>query len=181
MALIDDLDLPARWAGRERFTVLIDTFGQGEAFAALWAAWRADPARCGTLHVVALARGPVDGAALRAACAARGPTFDTPDPWPPATPDFHTLTVEDGHVRLLLAVGDTRRFWRELVARVDAFRLDDPDLDPVGLPKALVRLSAPEAAVSAPGARPDFRAGLRARGFALADDPAAAVTAVYRP
>jgi tRNA 5-methylaminomethyl-2-thiouridine biosynthesis bifunctional protein len=180
MAALDTaLDLPARWAGRDRFTVLLDTFGHGEGFAALWAAWRADPARCGTLHVVA--QGPVDDAALRAACTAHGLPTPWPGEWPPATPDFHTLVLDGGRVRLLLALGDPRRFWRELVARVDAFRLDAPDLDPVGLPKALVRLSAPEATVSAPGATPAFRAALRSRGFVLADEPHAAVTAHYRP
>jgi tRNA 5-methylaminomethyl-2-thiouridine biosynthesis bifunctional protein len=171
--------LPARWAGRDRFTVLLDTFGRGEGFAALWAAWRADPGRCGTLHVVA--QGPVDEAALRAACAAHGLPTAWPGGWPPATPDFHTLVLERGRVRLLLALGEPRRFWRELVARVDAFRLESPDLDPVGLPKALVRLSASEATVSAPGATPAFHAALRSRGFVLADDPQAAVTAHYRP
>jgi len=171
--------LPTRWAGRDRFTVLLDTFGHGEGFATLWAAWRADPARCGTLHVVA--QGPVDDAALRAACAAHGLPATWPAEWPPATPDFHPLVLEGGRVRLLLALGEPRRFWRELVARVDAFRLESPDLDPVGLPKALVRLSAPEATVSAPGATPAFRAALRSRGFVLADDPQAAVTAHYRP
>lgn len=171
--------LPARWAGRDRFTVLLDTFACGEGFAALWAAWRADPARCGTLHVVA--QGPVDDAPLRAACAAHGLPATWPGEWPPATPDFHSLVLEGGRVRLLLALGEPRRFWRELVARVDAFRLESTDLDPVGLPKALVRLSAPEATVSAPGATPAFRAALRSRGFVLADDPQAAVTAHYRP
>ncbi|ARN21380.1 FAD-dependent 5-carboxymethylaminomethyl-2-thiouridine(34) oxidoreductase MnmC [Piscinibacter gummiphilus] len=171
--------LPARWAGHDRFTVLLDTFGRGEGFAALWAAWRADPARCGTLHVVA--QGPVDDAALRATCAAHGLPATWPGEWPPATPDFHTLVREGGRVRLLLALGEPRRFWRELVARVDAFQLESPDLDPVGLPKALVRLSAPEATVSSPGAAPAFRAALRSRGFVLADDPQAAVTAQYRP
>jgi tRNA 5-methylaminomethyl-2-thiouridine biosynthesis bifunctional protein len=173
------LDLPARWAGRDRFTVLLDTFGDGDGFAALWAAWRADPARCDTLHVVA--QGPVDDVALRAACTARGLPTPWPGEWPPATPDFHTLVLDGGRVRLLLALGDPRRFWRELVARVDAFRLDAPDLDAVGLPKALVRLSAPQATVSAPGATPAFRAALRSRGFVLADDPQAPVTAWYRP
>lgn len=176
MAQDSALDLlPARWAGRDRFTVLLDTFGHGDGFAALRAAWRADVARCGTLHVVSHAA--VDDEALRTACAAHG----LPAEWPPATPDFHTLVLDGGRVRLLLALGDPRRFWRELVARVDAFRLESPDLDPVGLPKALVRLSAPEAMVSAPGATPAFRAALRSRGFVLADDPQAAVTAHYRP
>jgi len=171
------IDLPRRWAGRDRFTVLLDTFGQGDGVAALRAAWRADPARCGTLHVLALAQGPVDPAT----CAAHGLNLPGGEPWPPATPDFHTLVLDDGRVRLLLALGDPRRFWRELVARVDAFHLDATDLDPVGLPKALVRLSAPEATVSAPGATPAFRAALRSRGFMLSDDPAAIETARYRP
>ena len=37
--------LPARWAGRQDFTVLETGFGLGHNLLALWDAWRNDPRR----------------------------------------------------------------------------------------------------------------------------------------
>lgn len=158
------MDLPARWQGRERFAVMLDTVAP---FPALWAAWRADPQRCVRLDVVLLAPGPLDGGALRQACSAH--ELDLPADWPPATADFHSLTLDGGRLHLLLAAGDPRRAWREVVARIDAFRFDAPIPDPVGLPKALVRLAAPGTTVTAIHAPPALRDSLRARGFELAE------------
>ena len=158
------MDLPARWQGRTRFAVMLDTVAP---FPALWAAWRADPRRCTRLDVVMLAPGPLDGTGLRQACSSLG--LDLPDRWPPATADFHAVSLDDGRLHLLLVAGDPRRAWREVVARVDAFRFDAPIADPIGLPKALVRLAAPEATVTALHASAALRDSLRARGFELTE------------
>src|SRR5260221_13710050 len=50
--------LPARWAGRERFVILETGFGLGLNFLATWQAWRGDPQRCGRLHFVSVEKHP---------------------------------------------------------------------------------------------------------------------------
>ena len=166
MTVPTSLALPAAWQGRERFTVLLDDFGTGAGVARLWALWQADPLRCGRLDLLAVARTPVAPDAWVAACAAEG--LAAPIDWPPATPDLHSLSLADGRVNLLLACGPARAAWREFVAQVDAFHLAGTDIDLVAVPKALARLAAPDASVSAPHATEGLRAALQARGFALA-------------
>lgn len=168
--LLAALGLPARWRGRDRFVVLLDAFGRGEAVAALAAAWSADPARCEHLDVIALAE---------VAPAAGHDVPGLPADWPPGTPDFHAAWLDGTGIRLLLAGGDPRRAWRDLVARVDAFHLAHPVADPLGLPKALVRLAADDATVAADHPTEPLRASLRARGFVAEDG--AAWLARYRP
>ena len=153
------------WQGRERFSVLLDT---PTPFPALWAAWRSDPHRSTRLDVVMLSAEPLDAMALKLACASEG--LEMPAHWPPAPADFHRTVLDGGRLHLLLAAGDPRRAWREVVARINAFRFDAPVIDPQGLSKALVRLAAPDATVSARHASPALRDHLRARGFELAED-----------
>ena len=50
------MDLLPHWRGRERFVVFDTDWGDGSAFAAWVAAWRADPQRPAHLHVIAIAR-----------------------------------------------------------------------------------------------------------------------------
>src|SRR5512138_494433 len=59
-------DLPARWAGRERFVILETGFGLGLNFLATLHAWRRDPARCARLHYVAIEKHPFTLADARA-------------------------------------------------------------------------------------------------------------------
>jgi tRNA 5-methylaminomethyl-2-thiouridine biosynthesis bifunctional protein len=163
------------WQGRERFSVLLDT---PEPFPALWASWRSDPNQSARLDVVMLSPGPLEAEVLNRACAAEG--LEMPAHWPPATADFHCIALDSGRVHLLLATGDPRRVWREVVARIDAFRFDAPVIDPQGLSKALVRLAAPHATVTARHDSPALRDNLRARGFELAADGHQPM-ACYRP
>jgi tRNA 5-methylaminomethyl-2-thiouridine biosynthesis bifunctional protein len=57
-------DLPHRWRGRERFTVLETGFGLGLNFLSTWALWEADPQRCANLHFVSAEGYPVSAADL---------------------------------------------------------------------------------------------------------------------
>jgi tRNA 5-methylaminomethyl-2-thiouridine biosynthesis bifunctional protein len=57
-------DLPQRWRGRDRFTVLETGFGLGLNFLSTWATWEADPQRCGSLHFVSVEGFPVAAADL---------------------------------------------------------------------------------------------------------------------
>ncbi len=123
--------LPGRWQGRERFVVLLTDDARGEAFLALWRAWLADPARPASLVVMSIvARGLQPGGAPPDE--QTGTTRRPSDPlaqalhrqWPVDTPDLHTLSFEQGRVKLLLALGETSRWMPELVAEVDAFCLN---------------------------------------------------------
>ncbi len=103
--------LPAAWAGQPQWRVLDTCFGDGLRFLAIWAAWRADPARPRLLHCAALQGRPDSGAALLQAAAA---TAD-PDLQPLASalhaqlwgllPGLHRIALDGGQVLLTLCVG----------------------------------------------------------------------------
>jgi len=61
--------LPARWQGRDHFTILETGFGLGINFLAAWDAWRADPRRPRRLHFVSIERRPFARGDLAAALA----------------------------------------------------------------------------------------------------------------
>ncbi len=167
-------DLPARWQGRDAFTVLETGFGLGNNFLATWAAWRADPRRPRRLRFVSIEKHPLRGDDLRRALA------DSPEPalaaalcdaWPPLTPDLHLLSFDDGAVELLLALGDATGQLRGLVLQADAFYLDgfsparNPQMWSADLFKALGRLAAPGATAATWSAARAVRDGLRGAGF----------------
>ena len=166
--------LPARWRGRERFTILETGFGLGNNFLATWAAWRDDPARCERLFFVSIEKHPLRVADLARAHAA-SPAPDLARQliaaWPPATCNLHTLDFEAGRVRLLLAWGDVRAWAREIVARVDAFYLDgfaparNPAMWDRGVFAMLARLAAPGATAATWSAARAVREGLQGAGF----------------
>ena len=66
-------NLPARWHGRDAFTILETGFGLGNNFLATWAAWRADPQRCARLRFVSIEKHPLrfDDQIGRASCRER--------------------------------------------------------------------------------------------------------------
>jgi tRNA 5-methylaminomethyl-2-thiouridine biosynthesis bifunctional protein len=167
--------LPQRWDGRAAFTILETGFGLGNNFLATWAAWRADPRRCTRLRFISVEKHPLRLEDLRRAHAA------SPAPelaqalcaaWPPLTPDFHRLAFDEGHVELLLVLGDAAQRLRQLVASVDAFYLDgfapakNPPMWETGLFKSLARLAAPEATAATWSAARAVRDGLQQAGFA---------------
>ncbi|MDD4887274.1 MAG: FAD-dependent oxidoreductase, partial [Thiomonas sp.] len=94
------LDTPARWAGRDQFTILETGFGLGVNFLATWAAWRADPQRCARLDYVSLELHPVCAADLlahappelqdlAAALAAQ---------WPPPVRGLHRIVLDENRL-----------------------------------------------------------------------------------
>lgn len=167
--------LPGRWRGRARFTVLETGFGRGDNFLATWAAWRDDPARCERLFFLAIDPQPLGAEALARA------HVSTPTPtlarqliaaWPASTRNLHLLDFEAGRLRLLLAFGAVQARIRELVARVDAFYLDDwaPSLAPRhGLFPMLARLAAPQATAATWRSDALVREGLHSAGFEVQD------------
>lgn len=172
--------LPARWQGRARFVVLEAGFGLGNNFLATWAAWRADPQRCGQLVFVSVEKHPFSADDLRRALQGHELgelTEQLLAQWPVLTPDLHTLEFDGGQVRLLLALGDVTLWRNELVASVDAFYLDgfapthNTEMWDERLCKALARMAAPGATAATWSFARALRDGLSAAGFTVGRGP----------
>jgi tRNA 5-methylaminomethyl-2-thiouridine biosynthesis bifunctional protein len=169
-------DLPARWAGRQRFVVLETGFGLGNNFLATWAAWRADPQRCERLVFVSFDKHPLSKADLERVHA----SSELPElaaeliaAWPLLTPDLHSLDFDRAHVQLLLGFGDAGELLRGLQADVDAFYLDGfaPDRNPEMWSQHLItrlgKLAAPGATAATWCAARPVRDALASAGFAV--------------
>ena len=123
-------DLPARWRGREQFTVFETSFGLGLNFLATWAAWREDPARSARLHHISVDPHPFDRAGLARMLASCVPPAwqaladELLAHWPPMTPGMHRLDLDEGRVSLTLALGSPRELVPQLSFHADAFYLD---------------------------------------------------------
>ena len=185
--------LQAAPAGRERVVMLQTGFGEGQRFLAAWQAWRAagdDPQRSARLVFIAIEPQPPTHAELAAAHRA-SPWPDLARAllaaWPPLTPNLHRLSFEDGRVQLLLRIADVQAGVAELVAGVDRFWLDGPTQEPcLHLCKALGRLAAPGAVLSASSATTKLRTGLTTAGFSVhaprpGDGPQSALQAAFAP
>jgi tRNA 5-methylaminomethyl-2-thiouridine biosynthesis bifunctional protein len=103
-------DLPARWAGQRRFTIVETGFGLGLNFLATWNAWRADAARPERLHFVSIEKHPFTAPGLEE-LHARYPEFEAlarqlRGAWPLALPGVHRLHFDDERVTLTLAFAE---------------------------------------------------------------------------
>jgi len=172
--------LPARWQGREHFVILTTGFGQGEDVLAVWAAWRADPQRCDRLTVIAI--DPSPQAPRLADDASRPWASRLAANWPPMTPGWHHLCLDDGlaadrdgeprrlpsqpHLRLMLGVGEPADLLPSLVASVDAFCLPACRGEPAAQAQTarwasrLNRLAAPGATLHARAASEEVLSAL---------------------
>ncbi|OYT88140.1 MAG: oxidoreductase [Burkholderiales bacterium PBB6] len=165
-------DLPARWAGRSHFVALLTNFGTGEAFLSLRRAWLNDPGRSRRLTVVAVAAQPPDAHVLLAEDTALAPHWLAVQPG--ITPGLNTIEWPDQPIRLLLAVGPLAGWLSELTLQANAVLISDgPEearsanqpVDDDRLGKALARLCAPDATLTAMAASEPLRRGLRQAGF----------------
>jgi tRNA 5-methylaminomethyl-2-thiouridine biosynthesis bifunctional protein len=167
-------DLPARWAGRERFVVLETGFGLGNSFLATWEAWKADPERCKTLVFISIEARPPTGEVLTGMPRDTGLAplaAELAGQWPPLTWNLHRLDFERGAVQLSLAFGDVAAWLPQLTAEVDAFFLDgfapavNPGMWDPRLFKAMARLAGRGATAATWTAARPVRDGLRNAGF----------------
>lgn len=169
--------LPERWRGRPSFTVCETGFGLGLNFLALWKAWRDDPQRPATLHVVAMEGHPFSRDDLSLLLARHAPEPLAPlanrlaEQWPALLPGLHRLEFENGAVTLTLGFGDAQDLAPRLSARVDAFFLDgfaperNPQMWAPPLLRALAALAAPGATVATWACTGELRRDLDDAGF----------------
>ncbi|MDI1259053.1 FAD-dependent 5-carboxymethylaminomethyl-2-thiouridine(34) oxidoreductase MnmC [Aquabacterium sp.] len=174
MAFLAGGALPARWAHRDDFVVLEAGFGLGQRFLKTWAAWLADPNRCQRLFYIALDAETPLKAALSHDMSAQALVGRLAQSWPVLTPGLHTLVFEEGpasQVTLLLGVGEVADLVPQMVARVDAFLLEDVVPAPLALNgdegwlSRLARLAAPGCTAIARNDALNVLEGLRQSGF----------------
>lgn len=166
--------LPARWRGRERFTLLETGFGLGQNFLETWAAWREAGRPTGRLHYLGIDKHPPRREDLRELLGAHAhPELASAliQRWPPATPNLHTLELDEGRVRLVLAWCDVSAALPQIQAEVDAFYLDgfaperNPDMWSADVFKRIGRLAAPGATAATWSCARAVRDGLVSAGF----------------
>jgi tRNA 5-methylaminomethyl-2-thiouridine biosynthesis bifunctional protein len=169
--------LPARWQGREGFTILETGFGLGLNFLATWNAWRADLRRCRELHFISLEKHPLAAADLASAHAVWPELADLATQlqrlWPPLVAGAHRLEFEGGRLLLTLIFEDALEALSTLAAPVDAFYLDgfsparNPALWSAPLCAALARLAVPGATLATWSVAGGVRRALTAAQFAV--------------
>jgi tRNA 5-methylaminomethyl-2-thiouridine biosynthesis bifunctional protein len=167
--------LPARWQGRERFTLLETGFGLGLNFLATWQAWRSDSQRCAQLHYVAIEKHPFAAADLTQLHATwpelAALSTALYEAWPPLVPGFHRLLLDDGKVVLTLVFGDITDYLPQIEMQADAFYLDgfapskNPDMWSPPVLTRLSRLAAPQATLATYTIATDVRHALAQTGF----------------
>ena len=167
--------LPARWQGRETFTIVETGFGLGLNFLVTWAAWRDDASRCERLHYVSAELHPFTAADLAAAHDASpqiAPLIaELTTHWPSLVPGFHRLHLDGGRVILTLLFGDACSLLAQLDARADTFYLDGfaPRVNPAMWNEALIgelaRLAAPDATLTTWSVHGATRRALQQAGF----------------
>ncbi|AKJ69644.1 FAD-dependent cmnm(5)s(2)U34 oxidoreductase [Pandoraea thiooxydans] len=185
-------DLPARWHGCSRFTIVETGFGLGLNFLATWAAWRAHLAAMPAsrlapqLHFVSIEKHPFTPSDLRRAYdhlaahpewAGLAPLIDALcAAWPLPLPGLHRLSLGDG-LTLTVAFGDLLEWLPKLRAGADAFYLDgfspakNPAMWSPPVFKALARMARTDATVATYTAAGMVRRGLLDAGFELGKRP----------
>lgn len=167
--------LPARWQGRESFTILETGFGIGLNFLAAWEAWRADPSRPKRLHFVSVERQPFSRADLATTLApfAEIAPFSRAltQAWPAPLAGFHRMPFDGGNVILTLMFGEGAQMLPQLVARADALFLDgfspsrNPGIWSPEVVRELARLAAPGATLATWTVAGGVRSALGDAGF----------------
>ena len=174
-------DLPARWQGRARFTILETGFGLGLNFLATWLAWQSDPQRCSQLHFVSVEKHPflADDLVLAHAAWPELHLFseELRSHWPPLLAGEHRLELADGRVILTLVFGDALEALTKINLTADAFYLDgfsparNSDLWSPELCRSLARLANDGATLATWSVAGAVRQALREAQFAVKKRP----------
>jgi tRNA 5-methylaminomethyl-2-thiouridine biosynthesis bifunctional protein len=173
--------LPARWRGRDSFTILETGFGLGLNFLAAWLMWRDDPRRCRKLRFISLEKHPFTADDLAIAHAAwpefAGPSDALRARWPALAAGRHGIGLEGGDLELALVLGDAEETLPGLSDAVDAFCLDgfspakNPELWSPAICRNLARLAKPGATLATWSVAGSVRRALVAAGFAVEKRP----------
>jgi tRNA 5-methylaminomethyl-2-thiouridine biosynthesis bifunctional protein len=171
-------DLPRRWAGRRRFTILETGFGLGLNFLATWCAWRADRGRCERLHYVAIEKHPFALADLRELHRLFPELAEEANQlhaqWPPLVSGAHRL--EFGGMVLTLFFADIAVL-RDLRLVADALYLDgfapakNPEMWSHAVMRSLSRLAASDATLATWSVAASVRDALAETGFEVEKRP----------
>lgn len=174
-------DLPARWQGRDRFTILETGFGAGLNFLCTWQRFRGTAPAGARLHYLSVDKHPFrrdDLARLYGQWPELAPLgAELLGRYPPLIPGFHRLHLDGGRIILTLLFGEAAEMLAQVAARVDAFFLDgfaparNPDMWSEALFAQLGRLAAPGATFATYSAAGKVSRGMTAAGFAVEKQP----------
>jgi len=170
-------ELPARWQGRNRFTILETGFGTGLNFLCAWRSFRETAPGGARLHYLSVDKHPFRRENLERLyvqwpeLAPLGAALL--EHYPPLIPGFHRLHLDGGRVALTLLWGEAADMLAQVEASVDAFFLDgfaparNPDMWGDALFAQLARLAAPGATFATYSAAGKVSRGMTAAGFAV--------------
>ncbi|MFJ9452270.1 FAD-dependent 5-carboxymethylaminomethyl-2-thiouridine(34) oxidoreductase MnmC [Herbaspirillum sp. NPDC101397] len=141
--------LRGHWCGHAIYTIL--QTGYSNAFLQAWAALREQAGRADgadapqRLHYVLIDAAPPTAQQLRVMAPTNALADQLANAWPPLTPGYHRLLLEQGRVVLTLIIGDIAASLAQLDARVDLFLLHDDAMWTAPQLKRLARLATPRA------------------------------------
>jgi len=122
------------------------------------------------LHYLLIDAAPPTAQQLRAMAPSHALAGELADAWPPLTPGYHRLLLEQGRVVLTLIIGDVAASLAQVDARVDLFLLHDDAMWDAQQLKRLARLAAPKAQLRVSGAWQVTPPELAAAGFTMDED-----------
>lgn len=171
-------DLPLRWRGKHRYSILETGFGLGLNFLCTVRAFLDDPNAPQRLHYVAVEKHPASAQDLDRAHAPWPEVGESAAAlrraWPPALEGFHRLTFADGRIDLTLLFGEIVPMLSELDSeRFDAFYLDgfspakNPQMWSPEVFAQIARLSRQGATAATWSIAAIVRTGLQSAGFEL--------------
>ena len=174
-------DLPARWRGRDHYTVVETGFGLGLNFLETWRALEEDLQGPARLDFVSVENHPFSRRSL-AAAHARWPEHQARSQtllqaWPLPLAGFHRLELAGGRIVLTLLLGDAQTLLPQVEARADAFYLDgfaperNPQLWSAEIFTQLARMAAPGASVATWSVAAGVRRGLAKAGCRVEKRP----------
>jgi len=170
-ASFTDAALRGHWRGRAVYTIL--QAGYSDAFLQAWAALREQGDDVDTpqrLHYLLIDDAPPTAQQLRAMAPTNALAGELANAWPPLTPGYHRLLLEQGRVVLTLIVGEVAASLAQVDARVDLFLLQDDAMWNAPQLKRLARLATPRAQLRLGGAWRASSAELAAAGFTMDED-----------